>query len=139
MSPTPKVLYPKLNSALSLLISLRYFQLNITIKPFYEGSKLIMRILGNPMIILISGSLPIENHCRLHQWEENKTWILREDVPIYLRTMILQNQIQYIFCCLERKNLLSVGSQHGTLLQVHTLPCMPITQPWCHGWNLDHI
>lgn len=85
-------------------------------------------ILGDPMIILISGSLPIENHCRLHQWEENKTWILREDVPIYLRTMILFNQIQYIFCCLERKNLLSVWitawnlvtSTHFTMHAHHT-------------------
>jgi len=139
MSPTPEVLYPKLNSALSLLISLRYFQLNITIKPFYEGSKLIMRILGDPMIILISGSLPIENHCQLHQWEENKTWVSKRRCSYLLENHdpIQSNSIH--FCCLERKNLLSVGSQHGTLLQVHTLPCMHITQPWCHGWNLDHI
>ena len=97
MSPTPEVLYPKLNSALSLLISLRYFQLNITMKPFYEGSKLIMRILGDPMIILISGSLPIENHCQLHQWEENKTWVSKRRCSYLLENHPIQsNSIHFV-------------------------------------------
>jgi len=96
--PNSRSLIPKtLNSALSLLISLRYFQLNITIKPFYEGSKLIMRILGDPMIILISGSLPIENHCQLHQWEENKTWVSKRRCSYLLENHPIQsNSIHFV-------------------------------------------
>ena len=93
------------------------------------------------MIILISGSLPIENHCRLHQWEENKTWILREDVPIYLRTMILFNQIQYIFCCLERKNLLSVWITAWNLVtSTHfTMQCTSNNPDSVMDGTCDHI
>ena len=139
MSPTPEVLYPKLNSALSLLISLRYFQLNITIKPFTKGQNYCWEYIRRPndhsdkWVFANWESLPTSSVGRKQDMDSKRrcSYLLENHDPIQ------SNSIH--FCCLERKNLLSVGSQHGTLLQVHTLPCMHITQPWCHGWNLDHI